>query len=405
MCSVIDETRSPWELLAQQLAESGCRGLVDLYVERRLEVTWSLDPTGIVTRQTVHQDGAAVRRGGMMASSDGAERVVVADLLDVPVRSLPPLRLPRFPEPPVPTVAVLPESRAVATVRYLWRWSAVVTLGRAAFPVRPALCELTFADGRKSLTTWPPPTAVHHPVDRPSAQAVPRAGRVVAVLAPQAAAVLLHEILGHGLEGDLLAAGNSPWVGRMGERITPLPLTLIDDPTLDGLPGSFDVDDEGTRAAPRVLLRDGVLEGALGQRDTGETPGIASGNARRATVHTPPRPRVSNLIADAPSTGAESLLPHAEIEVLEVSSGTLEPRLGVVVLQVRSAFSLRRGRRVRPLAPFTLLGSVPAVSRGLLAAQGPREVAVEPGWCGKEGEVVPISGTSPSLLVSNLEVR
>ena len=125
-------------------------------------------------------------------------------------------------------------------------------------------------------------------------------GPVRALLSPQAAATLLHELLGHPLEGDLLLAGASPWRGRQGERILSLPLDLRDDPTREDLPGAFETDDEGHPAAARCLVQDGVLTGALATEAFAAALGVAPGNARRATLHTLPRPRVSNLVARLP---------------------------------------------------------------------------------------------------------
>jgi TldD protein len=228
---------------------------------------------------------------------------------------------------------------------------------------------------------------------------------VRALLSPQAAATLLHELLGHPLEGDLLLAGASPWRGRQGERILSLPLDLQDDPTRTDLPGAFETDDEGHPAAARYLLREGVLTGALATGAFAAALGVAPGNARRATPHTLPRPRVSNLVARCPGALVAPPRDDAEVEIEAISSGTIEPRAGVVVLQVRVAHTLRHGRRVRGLAPFTLLGRLPAVAGGLLAAAAPGAVSAEPGWCGKEGEVVPTGSDTPWLLVEGLEAR
>ena len=230
-------------------------------------------------------------------------------------------------------------------------------------------------------------------------------GPLRALLSPQATATLLHELLGHPLEGDFLLAGTSPWRGRQGERILSLPLDLWDDPTRADLPGSFGVDDEGRPAAARCLVQEGVLTGALATRAFAPALGVEPGNARRATLHALPRPRVSNLVARCPGALAEPPRDEAEVEVEAISAGTLEPRAGLVVLQVRVAHTLRHGRRVRGLAPFTLLGRLSAVAGGLLVAAEPVGASAEPGWCGKEGEVVPTGSEAPWLLVEGLEAR
>ena len=107
-----------------------------------------------------------------------------------------------------------------------------------------------------------------------------------------------------------------------------------------------------------------MLTGALATRALASALGVEPGNARRATLHALPRPRVSNLLARYPGALAEPPRGEAEVEVEAISAGTLEPRAGLVVLLVRVAHTLRHGRRVRGLAPFTLLGRLPAGRRG-----------------------------------------
>lgn len=395
----------PWRTLAESLVERGCQDLVDLYVERRLEVTWQVVAGAVTSRQTVHQDGAAVRRSGVLLSSDGAQRLIVAELLGRSDRALPVVALPEYPATPEECPLPASGGRSISSVRYLWRWSAVATPGKVVFPCRPDLGELTFVDGGRMVTTWSALPEVAVAAQAMPGQSLPGCGPVRVLLAPQPAAVLVHELLGHGLEGDMLQHGTSPWAQRLGERVAPLPLTVTDDPTRPELPGSFDFDDEGTPAAARRLVEAGVLVGALGQRSPSPGAAIAPGNARRATVHTPPRPRVSNLVASVAGALSEPPRDEADLEVLAVTSGALEPRWGGVVLHVRIAYALRQGRRVRALAPFILVGNAAAVCRGMLAASESSAIASEPGWCGKEGEVVPVAGIAPWLLVFGLEAR
>ncbi len=403
--STTDAMASPWQLLAGRLAGHAGRNFVDLYVERRLEVSWQLGGGRTISRQTLHQDGVGVRRDGALYSSDGAERVVVADLLSLPVRTLPALPLAPFPQPPEALPELTRVDREPRTLRYIWRWSAVVAPGRVAFPKRPVLWELTFADGGRLVTTAPPGAGSCTAAAPTEGVTAPRTGPSVVLLAPQPAATLVHELFGHGLEGDLLQQGTSPWRDRLGERVTSVGLTVVDDPCRADLPGAFDTDDTGSPATSRVLVANGEIVAFLGRLGIESASSPHPGNERRATVHTPPRPRVSNLITTVVGQPPEVPREEADLEVLSVSSGLLEPRSGVVMLQARAAYSLRHGRRMRALAPFTLVGSAASVCRGLLAAGGRRAIVTEPGWCGKDGEVVPVAGEAPSLLLEGLDVR
>jgi predicted Zn-dependent protease len=395
--------RSGLDELAAAVAGARVAGLVDVYLERRADVFWRLDGGRVVARETLLQEGAAVRRGDGFAASDGLDRAALAALLGVSSRRLPPVVLPRFPEAPAldPPGPAFPA--AWRGVRWRWSCGAVLVGGRAVAIARPELAEVTFAGGRRALACWPPPAADGDEAGRPAAVAPP--GRTRVLLAPPAAAVLAHELFGHPLEGDLLRRGDSPWAGRAGHKLMRLALSVTDDPGRADLPGGFSADDEGEAAAPRPLLERGVLVGALADRRTAAALGVAPGNARRAGVHAPPRPRMSNLIVEAATPLDEPPRGDAAIEVTAISSGTLELAAGFVLLHARAAFALRRGRRARALAPLTLIGRAAAVARGVLAAAGPPVTSGEPGWCGKDGESVATGAAAPWLLVDGMEVR
>jgi predicted Zn-dependent protease len=397
--------RSGLSELAAAVARARPAGLVDVFLERRAEVCWHLTAGRVVSRETLLREGAGVRREGALVSGDGLDRPVLASLLGITTRALPPFSAPAFPNPPRLEEAVQPLPEGWVAVRWGWRWAAVLEGGRAVVPARPDLAEVTHADGHRALTAWPPSTDAEPDGTVPEQHANARVGKARVLLAPAAAAVLLHELIGHPLEGDLLLRGASPWSGRQGERLVQLKLSVTDDPTRADLPGGFSADDEGEVAQPRELLADGTLVGALADRESAAALGVPPGNARRATVHAHPRPRMSNLVAHAADP-----LPHpprneAAIEVTHLTSGTVEPASGSILLHVRTAFALRRGERHRILTPFTLVGSVAAVRAGMLAAAEPTLPVAEPGWCAKDGEIVPTGAVAPWLLLSGLEVR
>jgi hypothetical protein len=391
--------------LAAAIARARIAGLVDVFLERRAEACWHLVDGRVAAREVLLREGAAVRRDGTLMSGDGLERALLARLLGITTRALPPFSAPAFAQPPRIEEALPRLPTGWSTVRWSWRWSSVL-VARRAVPLRgPDLAEITVPDGHRALTVWPPPLELEAEADASQARANPRPGKTSVLLAPAAAAVLLHELVGHPLEGDLLLRGASPWHGRTGERLTSLALSVSDDPTRTDLPGSFSADDEGEPGQSRELLAHGVIAGVLADRQSAAALGVAPGNARRATVHAHPRPRISNLVARAADP-----LPHpprreATIEVSALASGTLEPASGAILLQVRTSYALRRGERARRLAPFTLVGSLSAVCEGLLAAAEPTLPATEPGWCAKDGEIVPTGAVAPWLLVADLEVR
>ncbi len=392
------------DTFAESLTRARLAGFVDFYAERLAEASWRFRDGRLVRRGAVLREGAALRRGDSVLSTDGLDRAVLSSLVGLSTRELAPLSPPPFPSPP--NLGEIPEvlPGGDCALRWRWSWAVVVAGGRATRIARPELLEITHADGLRQLASWPIADAFR-PVAPPSPpDGIPRAGRTTVLLAPAAAAVFVHELFGHSLEADVLLRGASPWAGRSGQRIVPLALDLDDDPTESSLPGSFSADDEGVAAAPRPLLRGGVLVGALADRASAAALGVAPGNARRAGVHAPPRPRLSNLMARAEGSG-EPPRAEARLEVASISSGTIAPQSGELMLAVRSAWALRRGERARALAPFTLVGELGRVCSGLLAAGGRPEPTAAPGWCGKNGDVVPTGALTPWLLVTGLEVR
>jgi predicted Zn-dependent protease len=401
-----DERSGLFELAAA-VARARVAGLVDVYLERRAEAFWRLAAGRVVARETLLREGAAVRRGGAFASSDGLDRPALAGLLGITSRALPPFTAPRFPEAPTLEETGPAFPSAWSGVRWRWSWAAVLAGRNAVTVARPELAEVTFGDGRRALTCWPAlaPSNSDSDAETTAAATAARPGPTRALLAPAAAAVLIHELIGHPLEGDLLLRGGSPWAGRGGQRILHAALSVTDDPTRGDLPGGFSADDEGEAAAPRPLLADGVLVGALVDRRTAEALGVRPGNARRAGVHALPRPRMSNLIVEAAAALPQPPRGDAAVEVVSVSSGTLEPASGAILLHVRTAFALRGGSRRQRLAPFTLVGTVAKLTHGILAAAEPAAAAPEPGWCGKDGEAVPTGAVAPWLLLEGMEIR
>jgi PmbA/TldA metallopeptidase C-terminal domain len=399
------DERSGLSELAAAVAHARVAGLVDVYLERRADALWRLAAGRVVARETLLREGAAVRRAGAFASSDGLDRPALAGLLGITSRALPAFAAPRFPDTPTLEDAAPAFPPSWSTVRWRWSWAAVLA-GRSAVAVsRPELAEVTFCDGRRALACWPALTLSDPDSGLPAASAAARPGPTRVLLAPAAAAALVHELIGHPLEGDLLLRGGSPWAGRSGQRILHAALSVTDDPTRADLPGAFSADDEGEAAASRLLLAGGVLVGALADRRTAEAIGARPGNARRAGVHAPPRPRMSNLIVEAAAPLPQPPRGDAAVEVVSVSGGTLEPATGAILLHVRTAFALRGGSRRQRLAPFTLVGTVAKLARGILAAAEPAAAAPEPGWCGKDGEAVPTGAVAPWLLLEGMEVR
>ena len=221
------------------------------------------------------------------------------------------------------------------------------------------------------------------------------------------AGALLHELVGHLVEGDLIASGRSPLAGLGGANLTEAAIDLIDDPRRSDLPGAFDCDDEGVPAKPIMLLRGGQLCGLLCDRETAEACDVNPGRGRRADWRSPPVPRLSNLVVPAGEVDPQSIeadVTHGLV-VTRLSGAIVDPISSRTVLRVERGFEIRNGRRRRPLAPFELTGGVTEI----LAAIDPA-VGNDPtpdwrlGWCVKDGHPLPTGSEAPTLMVRRLEV-
>jgi TldD protein len=218
---------------------------------------------------------------------------------------------------------------------------------------------------------------------------------------------MMHELVGHMAESDLVATEVSPLAGLIGANITATGIEITDDPTRFDLAGAFDFDDEGTPAEPIPVVRGGRFERLLCDRAGAVQLRSEAGRGRRAMWSRPPVARLSNLVV-APGTtspeGLESDLDHG-IVVTRLGRATVDPVSSRTVLRVERGWEVRHGRRRRPLAPFELTGSVVEI----LANIDPRVGSDSTpdwrlGWCVKDGVPLPTGSEAPSMLVSRLEV-
>jgi predicted Zn-dependent protease len=219
--------------------------------------------------------------------------------------------------------------------------------------------------------------------------------------------VLLHELIGHLAESDLVAVGASPLSGLMGATITAATLDIVDDPTRSDLPGSFDHDDEGVVARPVPLVESGRLCNFLCDRSGGDTLGCEPGRGRRADWNRPPVTRQSNLViapGDHRPEELESQIEHGLV-VTRVGGATVDPVSSRTVLRVERGWEIRHGRRRRPLAAFELTGSALEILAGIDSRVGSDPtVDWRLGWCVKDGVPLATGSEAPTLIVHHFEV-
>ncbi len=230
-------------------------------------------------------------------------------------------------------------------------------------------------------------------------------GRVTVVLAPAAAAVLLHEAVAHALETDTLALGGRP-EAALGVRIGPASLGVLDDPS--ALPAAIrrTADDEGMPVVRRWLVREGAVEQPLADRFAAACSSrLTPGAGRRGSRHQPPVPRSSHLEMVPGEAGLEDLLAAAEggLYVPIATRGRLDPLRGDFTLQVPFARRVREAAAGEFVAPLRLTGRVAELLDAVVGIGGEARFAGA-GWCAKGGQKMPVWATVPPLLLEGVAV-
>ncbi|HYN22265.1 MAG TPA: metallopeptidase TldD-related protein, partial [Thermoanaerobaculia bacterium] len=229
--------------------------------------------------------------------------------------------------------------------------------------------------------------------------------RGVAVLAPAAVAVLLHEAVAHALEADVLAQGGNP-EAAVGVAMASPALDILDDPAAAPPAVRRATDDEGSPVFRRWLLRGGVVEQPLADLLWARTsPVFVPGAGRRGTRHLPPGPRSSHLELLPGQTSEEDLLTDAEggLYLEEASRGTLDPLSGEFRLYLPYARRIRGGGLADTIGPCLLRGKVADLLTRVTAV-GRETKPAGAGWCAKGGQKMPVWATTPALRLEGVEV-
>lgn len=238
------------------------------------------------------------------------------------------------------------------------------------------------------------------------AEAAP-AGVMDVVLGPGWPGVLLHEAVGHGLEGDFNRKGTSAFSGRVGQQVAAKGVTVLDDGTIPGRRGSITVDDEGTPSGKNVLIEDGILVGYMQDRQNARLMGVeATGNGRRESFAHLPMPRMTNtymLGGDADPAGILADLKDG-IYAVGFGGGQVDITNGKFVFSCTEAYRVKNGIVGAPVKGATLIGDGPT-AMGQIRAIG-NDMALDPGIgnCGKAGQWVPVGVGQPTLMIGGLTV-
>ena len=248
--------------------------------------------------------------------------------------------------------------------------------------------------------------AVHQALVNLDADAAP-AGNMTVVLGPGWPGVLLHEAIGHGLEGDFNRKGTSAFAGRIGERVAAPGVTVVDDGTLAGRRGSLNLDDEGTPTQNTVLIEDGILRGYLQDRLNARLMGVAStGNGRRESYAHLPMPRMTNTYMLAGDRDPAEIIASVDkgLYAVNFGGGQVDITSGKFVFSASEAYLIDKGRVGRPVKGATLIGNGPDVLTRVSMIGNDLALDQGVGTCGKEGQSVPVGVGQPTLRVDGLTV-
>jgi TldD protein len=233
------------------------------------------------------------------------------------------------------------------------------------------------------------------------------AGSMTVVLGPGWPGVLLHEAIGHGLEGDFNRKGTSAFSGRLGERVAAKGVTVVDDGTLPDRRGSLNVDDEGTPTACTTLIEDGILRGYMQDRMNARLMGMApTGNGRRESFAHLPMPRMTNTYMRNGNHDPAEIIASVKkgLYAVNFGGGQVDITSGKFVFSASEAYLIENGRVGRPVKGATLIGSGPEVLTRVTMVGNDLRLDEGVGTCGKEGQSVPVGVGQPTLRVDGLTV-
>ncbi len=219
--------------------------------------------------------------------------------------------------------------------------------------------------------------------------------------------VLLHEAIGHGLEGDFNRKGSSAFSGRIGQRVASDACTIIDSGILPGRRGSLTVDDEGTPAAENVLIEKGILRGYMQDKLNARLMGMQpTGNGRRESFAHLPMPRMTNTYMLAGEHDPEEIIASVDkgLYAVNFAGGQVDITNGKFVFSANEAYLIENGKITTPVKGATLIGDGPTVLTRVSMVGNDLAFDQGLGVCGKDGQSVPVGIGQPTLRVDELTV-
>jgi TldD protein len=233
------------------------------------------------------------------------------------------------------------------------------------------------------------------------------AGNMTVVLGPGWPGILLHEAIGHGLEGDFNRKGSSAFSGRIGEKVASPLCTVVDDGTLANRRGSLSIDDEGVQSQCTTLIENGVLKGYMQDKMNARLMGQAStGNGRRESYSHLPMPRMTNTYMLPGKSDPGDILSSVQngLYAVNFGGGQVDITSGKFVFSASEAYLIENGKVTKPVKGATLIGNGPDVLTKVSMVGNDLELDAGVGTCGKEGQSVPVGVGQPTLKIDGLTV-
>ena len=233
------------------------------------------------------------------------------------------------------------------------------------------------------------------------------AGEMTVVLGPGWPGILLHEAIGHGLEGDFNRKGSSAFTGRVGQRVAAKGVTVLDDGTLAQRRGSLNVDDEGNPSQRNVLIEDGILKGYIQDAMNARLMGVKpTGNGRRESYAHTPMPRMTNTYMLAGDKSPEEIVASIKkgLYATNFGGGQVDITSGKFVFSASQAFWVENGKILFPVKGATLVGNGPDALTRVSMIGDDMKLDSGVGTCGKEGQSVPVGVGQPTLRIDGLTV-
>jgi TldD protein len=248
--------------------------------------------------------------------------------------------------------------------------------------------------------------AVHQAVTNLDAQPAP-AGTMTVVLGSGWPGILLHEAVGHGLEGDFNRKGSSTFAGRIGTRVAAKGVTVVDDGTIPDRRGSLNIDDEGNPTQRTVLIEDGILAGYMQDSHNARLMGVApTGNGRRESFAHLPLPRMTNTTMLNGDKSVDEIIKSVKkgLYAVNFGGGQVDITNGKFVFSMSEAYMIEDGRISYPVKGATLIGSGPEAMNQVSMIGNDMRLDPGVGTCGKDGQSVPVGVGQPTLRIDGLTV-